>query len=620
MPKILDNINNPNDIKTIDNKQYHRLASEIRQFLVSQLSKTGGHLASNLGVVELTMALHLFMNFPEDKLIWDVGHQAYVHKMLTGRKKEFATLRQYEGMSGFPKRKESDCDAFDTGHSSTSISVAMGLVKARDLSKVNQKIVAVIGDGALSGGLAYEALNNAGRMNTNLMIVLNDNNMSIAENVGGVANYLGKVRTNTKYTEFKWGLENTLKKSKVGDVLLHKLKRSKDSIKHLVIPGMFFEDMGITYIGPIDGHNISQMLVALQSASRVKGAVLIHVVTKKGKGYEKAEKEPSKYHSIEPFDIKTGKILTEKSNETYTDVFSDTMLELAKENEKLVAITAAMPAGTGLTKYSVAYPDRFFDVGIAEEHAVTFAAGLAAGGFKPVVSIYSTFLQRAYDQIVHDVCVGALPVVFAIDRAGVVGNDGETHQGIFDLSYLSHIPSMTVVAPKNKVEFIEMLKFALAFDGPIAIRYPRGYVYHGLSECNEPIKLGKSEVIYHGKSIAMIAVGGMVKTAVEVANNLKKDGIFVTLINARFVKPLDEEMLHEVTKNYDLIVTMEENVKKGGFGESVSVFLCENNVRNIRHLNISLPNEYLEHGDQDILKEKTGLDSESITNKILELK
>ena len=617
MPRILDEINKPNDIKKVEEKYYARLAAEIRRFLMSEVSKTGGHLASNLGVVELTMALHLFLDLPEDKLIWDVGHQAYVHKILTGRKNEFKTLRQFEGMSGFPKRKESDCDAFDTGHSSTSISVATGLVKARDLSKKSRKIVAVIGDGALSGGMAYEALNNAGRLKTNLMIVLNDNNMSISENVGGVASYLGKVRTNTAYTDFKGGLENALKRvPKIGESIIYKLKRSKDSLKHLVIPGMLFEDMGLTYIGPIDGHNIEQMMTAFSSASRVKGAVLVHVVTKKGKGYEKAEKEPWKYHGVEPFDLQTGKNIHAKQGITYTEIFSETMVDLGKTKDDIVAISAAMPAGTGLTAFAKEFPDRFFDVGIAEEHAVTFAAGLAVGGYRPIVAIYSTFLQRAYDQMVHDVCVSKLPVIFAIDRAGIVGNDGETHQGIFDISYLTHIPGMTVMAPKNGAEFKAMLRFALDYSGPIAIRYPRGRAYLGLAEYNEPITLSKSEIITKGKDVALLAVGSMVQTAVSVSEILQEKGINATIVNVRFVTPMDTDMIDEISRSHDMIVTLEENVKRGGYGESVSVYLFEHGIFDVTHLNISLPNEFIEHGDQNVLREKYGLSAIEIAERI----
>ncbi|MDD5937009.1 MAG: 1-deoxy-D-xylulose-5-phosphate synthase [Clostridiales bacterium] len=617
MPKILDAINGPNDIKSISTKDYGRLATEIRKFLVTNISKTGGHLASNLGVVELTIALHLFMNFPEDQIVWDVGHQAYVHKLLSGRKNDFATLRQYEGMSGFPKRKESDCDAFDTGHSSTSLSAAAGLVKARDLSHKTNKVVAVIGDGALTGGMAFEALNNLGRFKSNLIIILNDNEMSIAQNVGGLSNYLGKVRTNTKYTNLKSGLETALKKiPKVGDALVTTLKQSKDSIKHLMIPGMLFEDMGITYIGPIDGHNINLMLTALHSASRVNGAVIIHTITKKGKGYDKAEKEPCKYHSVEPFDIKTGKKLNVNNALSYTDVFSRTMLDFGRESEDIVAISAAMPDGTGLTPFAKAYPERFFDVGIAEEHAVTFAAGLATKGFRPVVAIYSTFLQRAYDQIIHDVCVGNLPVVFAVDRAGIVGNDGETHQGLFDISFLSAMPGMTVIAPMNGIELEKMMAFALNHNGPVAIRYPKCAIYLDYTDAIEEVIYGKSQILESESEIALVAVGSMVETAITVREQLKEMGHEVTLVNARFVSPIDEEMLSKVANSHKVIVTLEEGIKRGGFGEAVSIFLMEHGYRDIKHINISLPNQFIEHGERAMLLDKFGLSADAITEKI----
>lgn len=645
MPQILDEINQANDIKKIKSSDYKKLAEEIRQFLVQNISKTGGHLASNLGTVELTMALHLCMDFPKDKLVWDVGHQAYTHKLLTGRKNEFCTLRTFEGLSGFPKKKESDCDSFDTGHSSTSISAAMGLVKARDLKGENYRVTAVIGDGALSGGMAFEALNNAARLNSNLMIVLNDNNMSISENVGGMANYLGKLRTGTKYVNFKAVIEKSLNKIPgVGDIIMDKLRKSKDSLKRLVIPGMLFEDMGITYIGPIDGHNINELITAFQSASKVKEAVLVHVITKKGRGYKPAEQNPSKYHGVEAFDVKTGKNSAVKKGTSYTEVFADTIVELAKENENIVAITAAMPSGTGLTKFKKEYPDRFFDVGIAEEHAVTYAAGLASGGMKPFVAIYSTFLQRAYDQIVHDVCIGNLPVVFAIDRAGLVGNDGETHQGIFDLSYLSHIPSMTILAPKNKNEFKDMLFFANGFNGPIAIRYPRGIAYEGLLERQTPIEYGKSEVIYtkptgipdkisvepqavneqregnifEAESIVILAVGSMVETAATVWSELNNAGKQVSLVNVRFVKPLDEELLHRLAVSHGIFITMEENVKSGGFGEKTASFLEDYNYHKIKLINISLPDQFIEQGDVPVLKKKFDFDAESILKRITE--
>ncbi|MBO5198783.1 MAG: 1-deoxy-D-xylulose-5-phosphate synthase [Lachnospiraceae bacterium] len=616
MSGILDRINEPNDIKTIAPEEYRQLAKEIRRFLIQQISRTGGHLASNLGVVELTMALHLTMNFPEDKLIWDVGHQAYTHKILTGRKRDFATLRRYEGLSGFPKRKESDCDAFDTGHSSTSISAACGLAKARDLSGGNYKVVAVIGDGALSGGMAYEGLNNAARMKSNLIIVLNDNTMSIAPNVGGMANYLAKLRTDTRYTGFKSDIENSLSKIPgVGTKLVHRLKRSKDSLKHLMIRGMLFEEMGLTYIGPIDGHDVEEMKTAFETAARADKAVLVHVITQKGKGYDKAEKDPSQYHGVEPFDIKTGKRLAPSGGVSYTQVFSDTMIKLAAKNDRIVAITAAMPQGTGLAEFEKQYPSRFFDVGIAEEHAVTFAAGLAAGGYRPVVAIYSTFLQRAYDQILHDVCVGRLPVVFAIDRAGIVGNDGETHQGIFDISYLSHMPGMVLMAPKNRAEFEDMLEFAVELGCPAAVRYPRGACYMGLSEYRQPLARNKSEVITEESGVLLLAAGSMVETGHQVHELLAQDGIRSTLVNVRFLNALDEELIMRLIPEHDLVVTMEENVKRGGFGELVDTFLTERNLR-VRRLNIALPDEFLEHGNPAELKKKTGLDAESIVERI----
>lgn len=640
MSQILDNINQANDIKKINPSDYKRLAEEIRKFLVQNISKTGGHLASNLGAVELTMALHLCMDFPKDKLVWDVGHQAYTHKLLTGRKNEFNTLRTFEGLSGFPKKKESNCDSFDTGHSSTSISAAMGLVKARDINGDNYRVTAVIGDGALSGGLAFEALNNAARLNSNLMIVLNDNNMSISENVGGMANYLGQLRTDVKYNRFKDSVEKALNTIPgIGSVIMDKLRKSKDSIKRLVIPGMLFEDMGLTYIGPIDGHNINELTTAFASAAKVKEAVLVHVITKKGRGYKPAELNPSRYHGVESFDIKTGKNNVEKIGVTYTDVFSDTIMELAEKNDNLVAITAAMPSGTGLNKFMRQYPDRFFDVGIAEEHAVTYAAGLASGGMKPVVAIYSTFLQRAYDQILHDVCINKLPVVFAIDRAGLVGSDGETHQGIFDISFLSHIPSMTLIAPKNKQEFKDMLIFASQFNGPIAIRYPRGRAYEGLTEYNTPIEYGKSEILningqektvpvhsikpvesgssFSADHIVILAVGSMVETGYQVMTKLISMGKEVTLVNVRFIKPMDEELLHRLSKSHGIWITMEENVKSGGYGERVAGFLMEHNYRQIRIINISLPDQFIEQGDVAVLKEKLGFDAPSILENII---
>ncbi len=617
MAGVLDRIKQPNDIKNVNPSQYNRLAREIREFLLHHVSATGGHLASNLGAVELTMALHLFLDFPKDRLIWDVGHQAYVHKILTGRKESFDTLRQYQGMSGFPKRKESDCDAFDTGHSSTSLSVANGMVSARELSGTNEKIVAVIGDGALSGGMAFEALNNLGKIKSNLIIILNDNKMSISENVGGMANYLAKIRTNMAYTGFKGSLEETLNKLPNGEKIVGKLKRSKDSIKHLMIRGMYFEDMGITYIGPIDGHDISQMSKALESASKMPKAVLIHVVTKKGKGYEHAEKDPGKFHGVEPFALKTGEILHKAENVTYTGAFSKALTELGEKNQKIVAITAAMPSGTGLNTFAKKFPERFFDVGIAEEHAVTFAAGMAASGYHPVVAVYSTFLQRAYDQILHDVCIGKLPVIFAVDRAGIVGKDGETHQGIFDLSYLSHIPNLTVMAPKNTKELKKMLFYAAECDFPVAIRYPRGEAGEMDELPNEEIQYGKSEVLKEGTEIALIFVGDTGKVALSLQKTLEKRGISVTLVNARFVAPMDEGKILSVAKTHRLLVTLEENVARGGFGERVAALLKEKE-EDIPLITAALENCFIEHGEAEVLKSRYGLAEEPLLEKILE--
>ena len=616
MGELLDKIEKPNDIKEMEKDELRPLAKEIRQFLVHKISHTGGHLASNLGVVELTMALHLCCNLPEDKIVWDVGHQSYTHKILTGRKDGFEHLRQFGGMSGFPKQSESDCDAFDTGHSSTSISVALGLAKARDLKKQDHKIFAVIGDGALSGGMAYEAMNNAARLKSNLVIVLNDNQMSISKNVGGMSSYLGKIRTNGNYTELKEEVENALSKlPHLGDKLTSRIRGIKDLIKRIFIPGMLFEDMGLTYIGPIDGHNIHQMVTAFQSASKMKEAVIVHVCTHKGKGYRPAEKNPSYFHGVSPFNIKDGSSRHNgETAKTYTDIFSDTILEAAKEREDIVAVSAAMPSGTGLTAMASKYPKRFFDVGIAEEHAVTFAAGMAAGGLKPVVAIYSTFLQRAYDQILHDVCIGKLPVVFAVDRAGLVGSDGETHQGIFDIAYLRSMPNMTVMAPKNAWELRRMMLFALEQNTPTAIRYSRGAAWEGLQDHQQEITMGKAEWICEGQEIALLAVGNMVETAMWVREHLKAEGQKVSVVNMRFVKPIDEEVLQKIKERHSKVVTLEEGVFNGGFGEAVSAWY---EGTPMRVLNIALPDQFIEHGSVTELKKKYGLDPESITQKIL---
>ena len=612
---ILETIEKENDIKKVAPEDWNRLAEEIRQFLIQKISVNGGHLGSNLGAVELTMALHLSLDLPKDKIVWDVGHQSYTHKVLTGRKAGFENLRKYGGMSGFPKRKESDCDCFDTGHSSTSISAGLGLVKARDLKKEDHTIVSVIGDGSLTGGMAYEALNNAARAKSNFIVVLNDNNMSISENVGGVSKYLNNIRTADKYQGIKEGIYNSLKDTKIGDPIVESLRRAKSSVKQLVIPGMFFEDMGIKYLGPVDGHNIPAMVKVLKEAKRCKSAVLVHVLTQKGKGFAPAERHPARFHGAEPFDIQTGLPLKQKTKSNYTDVFSTVMCKMGDRDERIVAITAAMPDGTGLKRFRNMYPERFFDVGIAEEHAVTFAAGLAAGGLRPVVAIYSSFLQRAYDQILHDVCIQNLPVVFAIDRAGLVGSDGETHQGIFDLSFLSSIPNMHIMAPKNKWELSDMLKYALQFDGPIALRYPRGEAYDGLKEYRTPIEYGKAEWIYHEKDIVLMAVGSMMKTALEVREILRDKGYSCSIINARFVKPIDTEILDEAIENHKIVVTMEENVASGGFGERVREYLNQNE-KQVRMLNIAIPDEYVEHGNVDILRQEVGIDVDSIIRRL----
>ena len=612
---VLDKIRKENDIKKLDEEQLKELADEIRQFLIEKISRTGGHLASNLGVVELTMALHLTLNFPEDKLIWDVGHQSYTHKLLTGRKDGFDDLRKYGGMSGFPKRKESPCDAFDTGHSSTSISAGLGYVAARELLGEEHSVVSVIGDGSLTGGMAYEALNNASRLKSNFIIVLNDNNMSISENVGGMSKYLNGLRTAQAYTELKKGVEDTLKRIPGrGDRIVSQIRKTKSGIKQLFVPGMFFEDMDITYLGPVDGHDIRKLVKVLREAKRVDHAVLVHVITKKGKGYAPAEENPAKFHGLGPFDIETGEPKEAGGPDSYTQVFSKVLLDIAKRDEKVAAITAAMADGTGLAAFAKRFPQRFFDVGIAEEHAMTFAAGLAAGGMKPVFAVYSSFLQRAYDQALHDVCLQDLPVVIAVDRAGLVGSDGETHQGVFDLSFLTTIPNMTVISPKNRWEMADMLRFAMDFRHPVAIRYPRGAAYEGMRQFRAPIEYGKSEVIYEEEDIAIIFVGHMAELAESVRRSLKATGYNCSLINARFVKPLDEKLLEELAKDHELFVTIEENVITGGFGEQVMDYVFRAAL-DVQVRNIGISDEYVEHGNVEVLRKEVGLDRDTIAKQ-----
>ena len=612
---MLDRITKPNDVKKLTLEECEQLAEEIRQFLIRSLSETGGHLAPNLGVVELTIALHRVLNFPKDKLIWDVGHQAYTHKILTGRKDQFPTLRKTDGLSGFPKRKESDCDAFDTGHSSTSISAGLGLVRARELQGENFTVISVIGDGALTGGMAYEALNNAADLNKNFIIVLNDNEMSITKNVGGMSNYLGNIRTAASYTELKMGVTQALKKiPRVGEGMVDALHKTKNSIKQFVIPGMFFENMGLTYLGPVDGHNISQMVKVLQEAKRKDGPVLVHVLTEKGRGYAPAVRHPARFHGTAPFEIETG---LPKSNgkATYTDIFSTVMRKFGDREKDVVAISAAMIPGTGLKRFGNMFPNRMFDVGIAEEHAVTFAAGLALGGLRPVVAIYSSFLQRAVDQILQDVCMQNLPVVFAVDRAGLVGSDGETHHGCFDLSYLSMMPNMTVMAPKNKWELSDMLKFAIRQKGPVAIRYPRGEAYDGLQEHRDPVCMGKAEVIAREGGIALLAVGSMVKIAREARRILKERGCRVTLVNMRFVKPLDTGLLDQLAEDHSLFVTLEENVKSGGFGEAVLAAAARRKEKWPPVQVIAIEDQFVPQGSIPELLRRLGMDAEAVADR-----
>ena len=616
---VLDKIQKENDIKNLSFAEIDTLRSEIREFLIEKLSVSGGHLASNLGVVELTMALHLVCDLPQDKIIWDVGHQSYTHKILTGRKDGFDGLRTYGGMSGFPKREESPCDAFDTGHSSTSISAGLGYAWAREMQHEDYKVISVIGDGALTGGMAFEALNNASALKKNFIIVLNDNNMSISENVGGMSTQLSKMRTSDNYTGLKEGVTQSLEKIPVyGDRIVARIRKTKSGIKQLFIPGMMFEEMGIMYLGPVDGHDIKAMVKVMKEAVHFQGPVLVHVMTKKGYGYAPAERHPSRFHGTEPFDIETGIPANPSPKATYTDVFSTVMRKMGDRDEKLVAVTAAMADGTGLKRFHNMFPEKFFDVGIAEEHAVTFAAAMAAAGMKPVFAVYSSFLQRAYDQVLHDVCMQNLPVVFAIDRAGLVGSDGETHQGVFDVSYLTSIPNMTVMAPKNKWELSDMLKFAIDFPSPISLRYPRGEVYDGYKDCREPIVLGKAEELHKGTKVLLFAFGSMVKTAGEVHELLLEQNVDATICNARFAKPFDTEYLRDAMDAYDLIVTMEENVQLGGFGEHITEFLSGSNYQG-KILNIAIDDEFVVHGNVDVLKQVIGIDAKSIATQIGEL-
>ncbi|WP_170834629.1 1-deoxy-D-xylulose-5-phosphate synthase [Natronincola peptidivorans] len=620
MYKLLEQINSPNDLKKMKSYQIKLLAEEIRNFLVESVSKTGGHLASNLGVVELTLALHTVYDSLQDKIIWDVGHQSYVHKILTDRRKQFSTLRQYKGISGFPKRYESSHDHFDTGHSSTSISAALGMACSRDLNKEKHSVIAVIGDGALTGGMAFEALNHAGQSKKNIIVILNDNAMSISHNVGGLSNYLNKIRTNAVYSKVKDDFESLINNiPAIGKSVFKTAEKAKDCIKYFFVPGILFEELGFKYIGPIDGHDYSQLCNVLKNCKNIKGPILLHVMTKKGKGYQPAEKYPDKFHGVSPFMIETGKPASSSNKISYSEVVGNTLVECGEKNNRVVAITAAMPAGTGLSGFQKRFPERFFDVGIAEQHAITFAAGLAATGYKPFFAVYSTFLQRGYDQIIHDICLQNLPVTLLIDRAGLVGNDGETHHGAFDLSFLLPIPNLTIMAPKDGSELKKMIQYSISENKPIAIRYPRGSAINLQSPSeNNDIITGKGEILYHeGNDVLLIAVGHMNAMVLGLCNKLKENSIDATLINPRFIKPLDEDLIIKNATKAKKIYVIEDNAKIGGVGLQIQGLLNKYSIYKEVHT-IGLPDEFIQHGDTSTLYDLYGLTEEEIFKRICE--
>ena len=614
MTHYLDMVNSPEDLKLLTKKQLIFLAREIRKKIITTVAQTGGHLASSLGVVELTIALHYVFNLPKDKLVWDVGHQCYTHKLLTGRKHKFCTLRQYKGISGFPKITESNCDSFGTGHASTSISAALGMAKARDLKKDKNKIIAIIGDGALTGGIALEGLNQAGALKSNILVILNDNKMSISPNVGALSKYLSRMVTSKQYHTIRNRMRVIL--GMLSDRAAQKAMALEETLRSLINPGMWFKEMGFRYFGPINGHNIDSLIKAFENIKQMKGPILLHVITRKGKGYVYAENNKTEFHGISPFDITNGKT-KDNPSATYTKIFASTMTKLAKNNDKIVVITAAMTSGTGLAEFAKLFPKRFFDVGIAEQHAVTFAGGLAINGFKPVCAIYSTFLQRAYDQIIHDICLQKLPVVFAIDRAGLVGEDGPTHHGPFDISYLRHIPNIVLMAPKDENELQHMLNTAVNYDGPIAIRYPRGKGFGvKLDEKFNNLDIGKAEILKKGNDIVIFAIGTVAKEALKAANELKK--IDVCIVNARFAKPLDEKLIISLAKRIKNIITIEENTLEGGFGSSILELLEKNNIKaNVKR--IGLPDMFIEQGDLPTLREKYGLTKKNIIKTVREM-
>ena len=618
---LLDKINSPADVKKLSDEQLKQLAAEIRQLLIEVISHTGGHLAPNLGVVELTLALHKVFTTPQDKLVFDVGHQAYIHKIITGRREQFPTLRQYGGLSGFPKRCESEHDAFGTGHSSTSISAALGMAVARDLQGEDYNVVAIIGDGSMTGGMAFEALNNAGTLHKKMVVVLNDNEMSISKNVGAMSDYLYHLRTGETYNKIKNDIEGWLKNMEFGTDVLKAIRRLKGSVKYLMVPTSIFEELGFTYLGPVDGHDIHGLIEVLQAAKKIDGPVMVHVLTKKGKGYKPAEESPNKFHGTGPFEIASGKKITNPAAPiSYTEVFGKTITELADSDKKIVGLTAAMPDGTGLNIFAQAHPDRFFDVGIAEQHAVTAAAGMAAAGMKPVTAIYSTFMQRAYDSILHDICMQKLHVTMCLDRAGLVGDDGYTHHGVFDYAYLRSIPNMTIMAPKDENELRHMLKTALSFNGPISVRYPRGSgVGVDITEPMHELPIGKAEVLREGKELCFWAIGSMVQSAVQAADKLKEQGIDAGVVNMRFAKPLDKELLIEHAKRYGKIVTLEEGVLAGGVGSEVLEILDDAGLlQQCAVLRLGIPDEFVTHGDKKLLFRDLGLDTDAIVQKAAE--
>ena len=625
---MLETINSPEDLKKLPPDKLPKLAEEIRQRIISVVSKTGGHLASSLGAVDLTIALHYCLNAPQDKIIWDVGHQTYAHKILTGRNKDFDKLRQFKGLSGFPCVSESEYDSFTTGHSSTSVSLALGMVVARDLNNSKEKIVAVIGDGSLSGGMCFEGLNQAGHIDTDLIVALNTNEMSISPSVGTLSNYVNKIISLPIYNRVKAAVENFMKLRipRIGPRLASLAERFEEILKGLIVPGIFFEELGFRYFGPFDGHNIEALISNLKNIVNLKGPILFHVVTKKGKGYGPAEEFPEKFHSAPKFDIETGCLRCDSSEaeEAYTDVFGRHLVKLAKDNTKIIGITAAMAAGTGLSIFASKYPNRFFDVGIAEEHAVGFASGLAKGGYKPIVVIYSTFLQRSFDQIIEGACLQNLPIVFCIDRAGLVGQDGPTHHGVLDIIYLRNLPNMVIMAPSNKEELTMMLEFAIGHNGPVAIRYPKDKAIK-LEKTPSPIVLGKSEIIAEGDKVVLLALGSMVSVAMDVRELLLKEDLSVEVVNARFAKPLDEELIEELASKYEFIFTLEEGGVKGGFGSAVlehleqSSFKERNPIKRkfFRVYNFGLPCEFVTYGKRDELFQLHGLLPEQIAKKIV---